>query len=660
MKCNYKLLIALLIFPLVLIASYAHAACQATTLSGLGLPTNDGPGTTKTVYSCLNSSITDTLYHLQDVTRSGITTELLNNCYNSFYNYCSDLSNDSGLGDIDTPDIYGNPSFNNNVWTGPTQTAAVDAHVYAGKTYDYLKTVLSRTSFDGKGGKMFSVVDDSYEDSAHWYGGEVHYALSFSGPLTNQPSLSTKPQAALDVVAHEWGHGVTENTLRGTTLGGGDSPMDEAFSDWFGIAVKHYYKASWSDDDWKFNKDAAVQGYTGRRSLKDPTDTTVRCIGPDYYQGLNWCVSAMTDSRGNCPPNYQCNIDHTNAGMPNKMFYLLASTGTHTHPVSGVGVQGIGIDNAIQIAYGANNSYWQSDLTFYEAMTGMVSKALDRNNQNLNANEVKQVKLAWAAVGVGDLLAFVKSGTGSGSVSSTSTYIPYSMNKSIYPPGDTITVTATPNSYSYFAGWSGGGCSGTGNCIVTMATDTLDSQPTTTVTAAFYAIILADFTAYPIFGNNQLATSFVNRSANLATSWFWKFGDGYTSSLQNPSHTYNAPGVYTVSLTASDIYTSNTKTLTNYITIQNCSTLPVRLISGATTTYYGTLQDAYNAAPNGAVIQSQGIDLTGNLNVNRSISVTLQGGYNCGYTAYQRDMNLKGAITTSAGTITVGSITLVQ
>ena len=36
------------------------------------------------------------------------------------------------------------------------------------------------------------------------------------------------------------------------------------------------------------------------------------------------------------------------------------------------------------------------------------------------------------------------------------------------------------------------------------------------------------------------------------TSWLWDFGDGQTSTLQNPSHVYATPGSYTVTLTVTN------------------------------------------------------------------------------------------------------------
>src|SRR5690606_33659943 len=42
---------------------------------------------------------------------------------------------------------------------------------------------------------------------------------------------------------------------------------------------------------------------------------------------------------------------------------------------------------------------------------------------------------------------------------------------------------------------------------------------------------------------------FTNQSEN-ATSYSWNFGDGTTSTEENPSKTYSNPGIYTVRLTA--------------------------------------------------------------------------------------------------------------
>jgi len=77
----------------------------------------------------------------------------------------------------------------------------------------------------------------------------------------------------------------------------------------------------------------------------------------------------------------------------------------------------------------------------------------------------------------------------------------------------------------------------------------------------------ADFTGSPTFGCGPLTVNFTNASSSAA-SYLWNFGDGTTSTLQNPSHTYNNPGVYTTSLT---ITTTNgctdTRTRSNYIQV---------------------------------------------------------------------------------------------
>ena len=63
--------------------------------------------------------------------------------------------------------------------------------------------------------------------------------------------------------------------------------------------------------------------------------------------------------------------------------------------------------------------------------------------------------------------------------------------------------------------------------------------------------------------------NFTDLSSNGPTSWLWDFGDGTTSNLQNPSHTYQSGGVYSVSLTTTNQIGSNSYTINNYINIMN-------------------------------------------------------------------------------------------
>lgn len=72
------------------------------------------------------------------------------------------------------------------------------------------------------------------------------------------------------------------------------------------------------------------------------------------------------------------------------------------------------------------------------------------------------------------------------------------------------------------------------------------------------------------------------------TSWSWNFGGGATNStLQNPTVTFNTPGTYSVTLTATNAYGSTPFTRTNYITV----TAPV--CSATNTNFTGTPTD-YN------------------------------------------------------------------
>jgi len=70
----------------------------------------------------------------------------------------------------------------------------------------------------------------------------------------------------------------------------------------------------------------------------------------------------------------------------------------------------------------------------------------------------------------------------------------------------------------------------------------------------------ADFTASPTSGTAPLTVSFSDRSTGDISSWLWDFGDGATSTQQNPTHTYTDYGIHTVSLTVTGPGGNDTKT----------------------------------------------------------------------------------------------------
>ncbi len=78
---------------------------------------------------------------------------------------------------------------------------------------------------------------------------------------------------------------------------------------------------------------------------------------------------------------------------------------------------------------------------------------------------------------------------------------------------------------------------------------------------------VADFSGSPTSGCAPLTVNFTDESSNNPTSWSWDFGDMGTSFQQNPGHTYTEPGTYTVSLTATNEYGSDTEIKTSYITV---------------------------------------------------------------------------------------------
>jgi len=218
-----------------------------------------------------------------------------------------------------------------------------------------------------------------------------------------------------------------------------------------------------------------------------------------------------------------------------------------------------------------------------------------------------------------------------------------------YNPGTAVTLNATPDQGSVFSGWAGGGCAGTAACATTI-------NANATVTATFAVLPpAAAFSGSPVSGYAPLIVGFADSSANNPTSWSWTFGDGYSSSEQDPIHVYKTAGTFAVSLTAMNAGGTGSATKTNYITVSSCPVQPVRL-ARATPVYYSTLQAAYNAASNGDTIQVQALDFIENLTLNRGIDVTFDGGYDCLYTLNPASTTLKGTISMGGGTIGIRHI----
>jgi hypothetical protein len=88
-------------------------------------------------------------------------------------------------------------------------------------------------------------------------------------------------------------------------------------------------------------------------------------------------------------------------------------------------------------------------------------------------------------------------------------------------------------------------------------------------------VVAADFTAGPIGGASPLAVTFANTSTGDLTAYLWHFGDGMTSTLKNPTHTYRTAGAYTVTLRVRGVCGSDTMTKTDYIRVDYGVYLPI-------------------------------------------------------------------------------------
>ncbi|MGA2933788.1 MAG: PKD domain-containing protein [Methanomicrobiales archaeon] len=141
----------------------------------------------------------------------------------------------------------------------------------------------------------------------------------------------------------------------------------------------------------------------------------------------------------------------------------------------------------------------------------------------------------------------------------------------------TDTSSGSPTSWSWDFGDGGSstdqnpGYTYTTGGNYTVSLTATDAEGSDTATEDEYITVssapVASFTGSPTSGSPPLFVQFTDTSSGSPTSWNWDFGDGGSSTDQNPSYTYTTPGTYTVFLIATNDEGSNTSTEENYITV---------------------------------------------------------------------------------------------
>ena len=268
--------------------------------------------------------------------------------------------------------------------------AVVDAHVYAGWTYDYFFKRHGRRGLDDRNLAVRSMVHplapafqfanagyDPFANAVIYGDGDGQFA-PFSG--------------ALDVVAHELTHGVTAHTWDGIYQGESGA-LNEAFSDIMGTAVEFFHQPAGTGRllaDYFLGEDLAYQfapSRTAVRSMENPglyCSATLRTCDADHYSKR---YLGTADGGG----------IHHNSGIANHAFYLTAEGGVNR--TSGRRVVGLGPggrEKAERVFYRGFTAYLTPSATFRDARAATVRAARELYGEA----EAAQVAAAWSAVGV--------------------------------------------------------------------------------------------------------------------------------------------------------------------------------------------------------------------------------------------------------------------
>ncbi|WP_241680257.1 M4 family metallopeptidase [Metabacillus mangrovi] len=308
-----------------IVDSYNAVNDAASTGSGTGVL-----GDSKT----LNTYFTEDAYRLYDTTKDAVVET-----------YTAD--NGTRL-----PGIFSEDS--DNEFTADNQRADVDAHYYAGKVYDYFYGVHGRNSYDDAGAAITSTVHyETDYNNAFWNGTQMVYGDGDGSAFT---SLS----GALDVVAHELTHAVTERSAN-LQYQDQSGALNESFSDVFGYFL--------DPSDYLMGEDVYTPGQPGDalRSISSPETYDQPGHMDDY-------VNTSEDNGG----------VHINSGIPNKAFYYTNES--------------IGQSASEEIYYRALTVYLTPTSSFTDARAALLQSAEDLFGSG--STEYDAVADAWTQVGV--------------------------------------------------------------------------------------------------------------------------------------------------------------------------------------------------------------------------------------------------------------------
>jgi thermolysin len=280
-----------------------------------------------------------------------------------------------------------------NTWS---DAALVDAHAYIGWTYDYYGKVFGRRGMDDRNLPPRVVVHPIARAFSFAIPSSLR-GLFVNNAFYSHPGLIVFGDGdggsydyfagSIDVVAHEYSHGVTAFT---SNLIYRDEPgaLNEAFSDIMGTGAEFYHlkpgQGPQRGPNFLLGEDITRSGAGYIRSMQNPNSVG----GPDHYS-LRRYIGTTTDNGG----------VHFNSTIVSHAFYLAVAGGTNR--VSRVQVQGIGtanIDRMLRVFYRGFAFFLTPSSQFSDARAATLQAAADL--YGAGSTERAQLQQAWTAVGV--------------------------------------------------------------------------------------------------------------------------------------------------------------------------------------------------------------------------------------------------------------------
>jgi Zn-dependent metalloprotease len=270
--------------------------------------------------------------------------------------------------DVNNNLVWDDPEITNGSLTwGNTEQHATLAHWVTWRSYQYFLNRFGMNGTNGQGAIADVFIAPAYDEGASW---------TYATRMMRIGQVGNNILSTVDIVGHEYGHGVSHHLVGGWLHGNGENiALSEGFSDIIGSIMERELlpNGGGPNEDWYW------QMGENAFYVRNMANPTLRNHPWTYQQPGFW--------------DFSLNDVHRNAGVLNKWFHTLTTGKTPNGDIAH-----ISFEDAVSVVYWGLENYIYGDYNYPNAANALRMAAGAVFGEC--SPQQRAVAAAWGAVGL--------------------------------------------------------------------------------------------------------------------------------------------------------------------------------------------------------------------------------------------------------------------